>query len=117
MEVVSLTDKLRELLAFAEIEARDHFARKHPKCKRDSSPVEQDMICARWENTRLKSIHGALIRVVEAADSVDSCEQLIKKSSGKNTNMLFDLRDTHEALHKTLTELEELLKNEPLEGK
>lgn len=42
-----------------------------------------------------------------ASDEVDSMVTLIKKSNGKNTNLLFDLDDAHKNLSKALSLWEE----------
>ena len=51
-EIDSVEDMLKdapiEARKFPEEFARDHFSRKHPNCNRNSSPVNHDMVCARW---------------------------------------------------------------------
>lgn len=64
------------------------------------------------ENARLQPAIEALLRVAEAADNVDSMVTLIKKSNGKNSNLLFDLDDAHKRLSKALRGLEKVIEDQ-----
>jgi len=54
---------------------------------------------------RYPQLHAALVDVATTAESVDSMVQLIKRSNGKNGNLLFDLDDAHKSLAEALERL------------